>query len=937
MSHEHLIHRLSIDIHGLKTNQEYQKLANRISAIVRSSFNSRLDRLLNELDVQDYHIILDYIEVDLGLINVNNLENNIISKLEKQLNKVIPAIKGQILYKIKNDDFDLFSIGEHSQARIKRLIEENLKSFPGPIKADIDINISASNKGFGTKVLPKNAKFLDAVIHYLEHGYFSRKLYVSDEVFAEVFTSTVLTYQKEIAEYFKGKSEQKQNTALERFQKQLSSSAIMKSGSSQIKKKTEKLFDTLYHDKIQALVKSIQSLPDVSPTYEIDRKEIVAYLDELYSTKKSLPDIIEFFKDSEKEVSKTVKKKSIDTLLPGDLALLNFKEKLKILLDERDRSSFDKFLEDPFVLSLNKSYVSTIDSMEIISQAFLQLIAYPELREEILTGLPAFIESEADIITQIYKKSPSVLRTLLQQSTTRNLSQTKTRLFLNKLPKKHLNLVMRSMVSYYSKLAPVLNYVNEVHREYQLPSLGNNFEDSRETHISQVSLLHKLLDSPTKASKVIEEFIAKAFIEIQTLLKRQPKKKSAFSLEVTSAKFEKFTKDKQFIKTRIYRDYEKVLQLSVRNVTVESSKYSTDPEALSKYQLSTLLTQFYIPFTVENDKIIPANVDTLIKNLKKQRKNKAKAPITQLFKSKAILKNSILRHLSYSNFRDLLSIALPTDSARKFIRFFEKYSFIWQNTIEQADAQLIFLSLIDNHRKINEATIFKHYFDKLKQFKAWNSDVQRKRIVDNYELNREKLKEEVRMVIIQYIDDIPTLESLAFKESRKKLAEGVPVKNAGLVLLWPFLKTLFNFCDYLTKEGDFKDSIARERAVLLLQYMAVKSSSIEEPYLALNKIMTGFPLDQSIATEIILSDKEKDIADALLINVIRQWPSFQNSSPDNLRGSFLIRDGILYFRGGQWVLQVENKSYDLLLAKLPWGFSLIRLSWLPYMVKVEWN
>lgn len=129
----------------------------------------------------------------------------------------------------------------------------------------------------------------------------------------------------------------------------------------------------------------------------------------------------------------------------------------------------------------------------------------------------------------------------------------------------------------------------------------------------------------------------------------------------------------------------------------------------------------------------------------------------------------------------------------------------------------------------------------------------------------------------------------------------------------------------------------RERATLLLQYLAVKSSAIEEPYLALNKIFTGLPLEESLPSEIILTKKEKDIADALLLNVIKQWPSFNNSSPDNLRGSFIIRDGVLFFRGKQWVLRVESKAYDILLKKLPWGFSMIRLSWIPYIIKVEWN
>lgn len=908
MSTVHLINRLNFEVHGFKNNQEYQKFANRLSAIVRTSLSSRLSRLLEQLNFHDYHIIIDYLHIDLGLINMRNLENNLLSKIEKQLNKVIPSIKIQIIHKIKTGELDDFLIRDNTQTHIKQIIEKNLKSYPGPIKADVDITLNAHKKAFDTKVIPSEAKYLDAVIHYMEHGYFSRQLYVSDEVFADVFTTTVLKYQKEITRYFGLKSKQKNTTALERFQKQISSSNLVKSNDLPTRKKTEKLFDNLYHEKIQTLVKAVDLMDLELDSPKKRKKEIVEYLTDLYKSKKSISNLAEAFQEIDKKVAKS------ETLMPDDLNELNFKKNLNILLDERDRRTFDEFLKDPFVLSLNKSYISNIDSIGVITQALLNIISNPNKRSEILNALPYYIEKEADLITQIYKKSPAMLLTLFQQNKNFN-SEENTRLFLNNLPKKHLNLVMRSMISYYSKLEPILNYINEVQHDDKM---------TKQTHYSQIGLMLNLLESPVDLSSAITEFVDKSLSAVD-------------SLSETKAKKEKFSKLKKIVKKRVYKKHEQMLRLSVDNAIRESIPYKDDPAALSVYQLKTLLTQYYIPFVVKDQRIVSYNIETVIKNLVKVQKNKPKSRINELFDPKKVLKNSALRNLSYANFKDLLYLSLPTDAMRKYISLFDKYGFLWKNTVDQGEAQLIFLSLLTDYKNVNEATIFGHYYDKLKIFKAWNTDVQRKRIVENYELHSEKLRQADRSVIIKYIDNIPTLESLAAKESRKKLENGIPVKNAGLVLLWPFMKTLFNLCDYLNKQGDFIDGIAKERAVLLLQYIAVKSSSVEEPYLALNKILTGFPLEESIASEIILTDKEKDIADALLINVIKQWPSFQNSSADNLRGSFLIRDGILYFKGGQWVLQVEKKSYDLLLGKLPWGFSLITLSWLTYMVKVEWN
>jgi hypothetical protein len=64
----------------------------------------------------------------------------------------------------------------------------------------------------------------------------------------------------------------------------------------------------------------------------------------------------------------------------------------------------------------------------------------------------------------------------------------------------------------------------------------------------------------------------------------------------------------------------------------------------------------------------------------------------------------------------------------------------------------------------------------------------------------------------------------------------------------------------------------------------------------------------------------------------------RNTSPDGLRGTFLIRSGKLCLRdGGDWSLQVESNSFDILLDQLPWGISMIKLPWMEKMLWVEWR
>ncbi|WP_235299093.1 contractile injection system tape measure protein [Portibacter marinus] len=205
--------------------------------------------------------------------------------------------------------------------------------------------------------------------------------------------------------------------------------------------------------------------------------------------------------------------------------------------------------------------------------------------------------------------------------------------------------------------------------------------------------------------------------------------------------------------------------------------------------------------------------------------------------------------------------------------------------------------------------------------------------------NRWKLSEEVskELNLLLALTKEKVEDELKVDFTYDNYAQDISVKNAGLVILWPFLKIYFNMLELLDGKGNFRSMEERARACHLLQYLAIKRSYGEEFYYPLNKILTGYPLDESLPYEIKMTEKEIDVSNALLNNVLKQWNALKSSSVDGLRGSFLIRDGILTPSSNGWLLTVEKKAYDILMDKLPWGIGMIKLSWAPYVVSVEWE
>lgn len=162
------------------------------------------------------------------------------------------------------------------------------------------------------------------------------------------------------------------------------------------------------------------------------------------------------------------------------------------------------------------------------------------------------------------------------------------------------------------------------------------------------------------------------------------------------------------------------------------------------------------------------------------------------------------------------------------------------------------------------------------------------------------------------------------------------ISNAGLVILHPFLKYFFDGLGLLNKEQQFNSQEDTFKAVHLLQYMVTGKQENPEYELALNKILCGIDLEEPVPLEVILTLKETDECNNLLISVLDQWKVLKTKKTEAITETFLEREGILSYGNQGWNLKVERNTFDVMLDKLPWGISIIKLPWNPQILYVEW-
>lgn len=173
-----------------------------------------------------------------------------------------------------------------------------------------------------------------------------------------------------------------------------------------------------------------------------------------------------------------------------------------------------------------------------------------------------------------------------------------------------------------------------------------------------------------------------------------------------------------------------------------------------------------------------------------------------------------------------------------------------------------------------------------------------------------------------------------FGETNAIMGE-IVIPNCGLVLLQGYIPMLLSRLA-LAEENSFVSESAQRRAVHVLQFLATGHTSTAEEHLALNKVLCGLARHEPLGEEIELDEREREMSLSLLRTVIGNWDAIGDSSIDGLRGSWLLRNGALNQTEDRWDLVVEKRAYDVLLARLPFSYSVIKFPWMEKPIYVTW-
>jgi hypothetical protein len=185
------------------------------------------------------------------------------------------------------------------------------------------------------------------------------------------------------------------------------------------------------------------------------------------------------------------------------------------------------------------------------------------------------------------------------------------------------------------------------------------------------------------------------------------------------------------------------------------------------------------------------------------------------------------------------------------------------------------------------------------------------------------------------IKELEILDVLQFQNEEKttNVSSNYYIDNAGLLLIHPFLKQLFENCKLLNKDNTISDP---EVAAYLLHYIATKREQDYENTMLLEKFLCNIPINQSINRNILLPEEFKNHGNEMLQAILGHWPAMKNSSIDLLRNEYLQRPGKLILSEENPKIIVERKIQDILLDKITWNLSVIKLAWKNKIIFVEW-
>lgn len=167
----------------------------------------------------------------------------------------------------------------------------------------------------------------------------------------------------------------------------------------------------------------------------------------------------------------------------------------------------------------------------------------------------------------------------------------------------------------------------------------------------------------------------------------------------------------------------------------------------------------------------------------------------------------------------------------------------------------------------------------------------------------------------------------------------VPIPNAGLAILSPFLPMLFMRLNMLSQDRrSFNSNESKVRAIFILQRLiANEDREYDEKDLFLNRLLINYPSNEPLPKRVELNQDELNTIDSLLETAKTNWSKMRNTSIRALQESFLNRAGFIEKTEWECTLTVEERAYDILLDSIPWSYKLVRLPWMENILKVNWR
>ncbi len=171
-------------------------------------------------------------------------------------------------------------------------------------------------------------------------------------------------------------------------------------------------------------------------------------------------------------------------------------------------------------------------------------------------------------------------------------------------------------------------------------------------------------------------------------------------------------------------------------------------------------------------------------------------------------------------------------------------------------------------------------------------------------------------------------DNYSFKDQEQITAQ--QIHFAGAILLHPYIIHYFQACKINTEDQ-------QERAAALLFYAVTGEEAAAEYQLELIKLLIGLlPTSPLPLAAGLINDQDKIEAESMLESFISHWAALKNSTIFGLRQTFLQRPGLLKPQEHSWLLKIERRGVDVLLDKLPFGYSVIKLPWMKQPIHVEW-